>query len=95
MINSIKNWFWHSETILWARLQMFVGAVWTVLLATDLSPTLDPKYLTWWLVFSGVVSELLRRRGTTGQNVVVPTTDADGSSKAVTTSYLASPPPGP
>ena len=67
----IKTWweefhasFHNSETIWWARTQLVVGAVWTVLITTDLSPAISGKWLTYWLVFSGVVTELLRRRGT-------------------------------
>jgi len=71
MWDKIKAWFNRSETILWARLQMVTGAVWAVLQATDLSPVLQGKYMTYWLIFSGVVTELVRRRGTT--------TRADGS----------------
>lgn len=58
----IKAFFLRSETILWARLQVIVGAVWTALSATDLAPLLNPKWLTYWLIFNGVVTELLRRR---------------------------------
>jgi hypothetical protein len=61
MWERIKAWFKDSETIFWARLQMFVGAVWTVLVSIDLAPLLDPKWLTVWLVVSGVVTELARR----------------------------------
>ncbi len=61
---SIKDWFHNSETILWARLQVLVGIVWTVLSTADLSPVLSGKYMTYWLVFSGVVTEMMRRRGT-------------------------------
>jgi hypothetical protein len=43
---------------------MFVGIVWTVLATTDLSPIISGKILTYWLIFSGVITELLRRRGT-------------------------------
>lgn len=64
MINGVKTWFRQSETIAWARLQVLVGAVWTVLSVSDLSPVLQGRYLTYWLVFSGVVTELLRRRHT-------------------------------
>lgn len=63
--DQIKSWFKHSETILWARLQMVVGAIWVALQATDLSPVLQGKYMTYWLIISGVITELVRRRGTT------------------------------
>lgn len=94
MINGVFNWFWRSETIAWARLQMFVGIVWTVLSATDLSPLLDPKWLTYWLIFSGVVTELLRRRGSTPQTVLVSEI-RDGELVGVSKSYLDAKPPGP
>ena len=58
----IKRWFKRSETIFFARLQVFLGAVFAVLTVTDLSPLLPPKYLTIWLIISGVITELLRRR---------------------------------
>lgn len=83
-----KNWFWRSETILWARLQVLVGAIWTALAATDLSPVLNPKLMTYWLIFSGVVTELLRRRGATGETVVMQVPNGDGTSKDVSVSYL-------
>jgi len=55
--------FRRSATIAFARLQILLGAVWAVLVATDLSPILrDPRYVTAWLVFSGIVTEYLRRR---------------------------------
>lgn len=95
MINDIKNWFWRSETIAWARLQMLVGAIWTVMSVSDLSPVLDPKWLTYWLVFSGVVSELLRRRGTIQQTVAVAEVAKDGTVAVVPKSFLVTPAPGP
>lgn len=61
MWDKIKAWFRDSETIFWARLQMAAGTIWTVLVATDLSPVLDAKYLTYWLIASGVITELARR----------------------------------
>lgn len=94
MWEKIKNWFWRSETIAWARLQMFIGIVWTVLSVSDLSPLLNPKWLTYWLIFSGVVTEYLRRRGTTGETVVVSQVK-DGTLQGVQMSYLQTPPPGP
>lgn len=74
-LEQMKAWFEHSETILWARLQVLVGAVWIVLQATDLSPVLQGKYMTYWLVFSGVVTELVRRRGTESRNGVIRSVD--------------------
>mgnify|MGYP001563001663 CR=1 FL=1 len=62
MWTKIKTFFKDSETIFWARLQAFAGVVFTVLSTVNLSPLLPPKYLTIWLILSGVVTELLRRR---------------------------------
>lgn len=62
MIEKLKNWFRHSTTIAWARLQILLAAVWSVLTVTDLSPLLNPKWLAVWLVISGTVTELTRRR---------------------------------
>lgn len=57
-------WSFHnSEVILWARIQFLVGTVWAVLSQTDMSPLItNPKYLTYWLIANGVITELLRRR---------------------------------
>jgi len=56
----------HSSGVIWfARIQVLGGAVWGVLVATDLSPLIsDPKVLTGWLIFSGLVTELSRRSNT-------------------------------
>jgi hypothetical protein len=53
----------HSSGVIWfARIQVLVGAVWAVLTAVDLAPLIgNPKYVTAWLVFSGVVTEMSRR----------------------------------
>ncbi len=73
MYQSLVEWsakFWatfhNSGTIIFARVQVLIGAVWVVLVATDLTPFLgsNPKYLTAWLLFSGVITEMTRRRGT-------------------------------
>jgi hypothetical protein len=58
----IKAWFKDSLTIAWARLQVLFAALWGVLTTTDLAPLLNPKWLTAWLVLSGLVTELTRRR---------------------------------
>jgi hypothetical protein len=57
--------FHSSLVIWWARFQVLFGAVWAVLIATDISPLLgNPKYFTAWLVFSGVMTEMGRRSRT-------------------------------
>lgn len=56
----------HSSSVIWfARLQILLGAVWGALTATDLAPLIgNPKYVTAWLVFSGIVTEFGRRSNT-------------------------------
>jgi hypothetical protein len=95
MINSVKNWFWRSETIAWARLQILFGVVWGVVSVADLSPLLSGKWLTIWLIFNGIVTEFLRRHRAVQETVMVPETAKDGSVESVPKSFLASPPPGP
>ena len=59
-----NNWCANSGTIIWSRIKTFVGIVWTVLASQDLSVILNPKWLLYWMVFDGIVSELIRRSGT-------------------------------
>lgn len=69
MWQKIKNWFKDSETIFWARLQVFAGILLAVI------PTLNP--VAWldqsltptqrWVtagfaILNGVITEYLRRR---------------------------------
>lgn len=66
MWEKIKAWFKHSETIFWARLQVVLGATMTVLANTD--PTMfnqyvPPNWLPIYIVVSGILTEILRRRG--------------------------------
>lgn len=63
MWDKIKAWFKNSATIAWARISVIIGAAWTVLLTTDLSPVLkNPKLMTAWMIISGIATELARRR---------------------------------
>ena len=65
MIDKIKNWFRNSATIAVARVQTALGAAFSILSAVDLSPlgsVLPAKWAGVWLVFSGVVTEIARRR---------------------------------
>lgn len=65
----MKKLFWEfiatfraNETIVWARIQAVVGAVWTVLSVTDLTQFhINPTYVAYWMVFNGIVTELIRR----------------------------------
>jgi hypothetical protein len=51
-----------SETIIWARAQVALGAAWMALSAADLTPIIvNPKYVAYWTIFNGFVSEMLRR----------------------------------
>jgi hypothetical protein len=56
----------HQSGVIWfARIQVLLGAVWAALTAVDLAPVIgNPKYVTAWLVFSGIVTEYSRRSRT-------------------------------
>jgi hypothetical protein len=55
--------FHASETIIWARFNMVLGAAITAAQATDLSPIFsNPKYLAFWMIFSNFMTEMGRRR---------------------------------
>ena len=62
MSDKVKSWFADSLTIGWARAQILLAAVWGVLVTVDLTPVLSQKWLTVWLIVSGTVTELARRR---------------------------------
>ena len=62
MLDKIKSWFRNSTTILWARLQLVIAAGWAALSVVDMTPLLTPKWLTVWLIVSGTITELARRR---------------------------------
>ncbi len=59
----IHNTFHDSEVILWSRVQVLAGVVWVAVQSLD--PALlfkaHPEYLVYYLIFSNVVNELLRR----------------------------------
>lgn len=61
----ILDRFHDSETILWARLQMLVGAVFAVVSVSDVAPILNAVGLGEWVPFAvivmGVVTETARR----------------------------------
>lgn len=65
MWDRIKTFFRDSETIFWARLQVFVGLAAQVVTFVDpsvLAPVLPADWLPWALVLNGVGTEYLRRR---------------------------------
>lgn len=63
-----KQAFWNlslnSATILWARIQILLGSIIAVVLVTDMTPFLPPKYLVWWVPINGIITEYLRRVNT-------------------------------
>jgi hypothetical protein len=63
--SKFRRSFHQSGVIVFARLQLLLAAVWTVLTTVDLAPLIgNPKYVTAWLVFSGIVTETARRSRT-------------------------------
>lgn len=66
MWGKLKAWFKHSETILWARLQAFLGLVAVVLTYVDPS-VIQPIFganaegFAYFLVANGLATEFLRR----------------------------------
>jgi hypothetical protein len=63
-INAVKfHRSFHQSGVIWfARVQVLLGAAWAALTAVDLAPLIgNPKYVTAWLVFSGIVTEYSRR----------------------------------
>jgi hypothetical protein len=51
-----------SETIIWARLQMALGAAWLALSQTDMSVFIsDKKQLAYWFMGNAFITEMLRR----------------------------------
>ena len=84
MLDQIKAWFKNSLTILWARIVALSGVVLAafVNLASDPNSTsviqqaLQPKYLPYWIIGIGIVTEVARRRtvgkATDETNQVVP-----------------------
>lgn len=59
---ALLQWFRDSEVVFFGRMQLLVGAIWSVLITVDLSPLFsNPKIMAGWLIFSGVVTEMARR----------------------------------
>ena len=85
------NLFYNSESVLWARLQIFLGSIVAVLMATDVSPWIPKEYLPIWVIFNGIVGEYLRRRKT--QTATIAVEDKKGEVTQVT--YLKAPNPVP
>jgi len=70
MWDKIKAWFKHSVTILWARLIALGGMVLGALQALSADPAindavhaaLQPKFIPYYVIAIGLVTELARRR---------------------------------
>ena len=60
-----RRWFHDSETIAYARIQVFLGVLVEVLVSTDLSPFIagnrEARMLATYTIVNGVAHELLRR----------------------------------
>ena len=74
--NKIKKFFKDSETIFLARVQTLVGALGTIALWVYNDPTvseaikgaLQPKYVVFYIVGLGLLTEYARRRRATDLN---------------------------
>jgi hypothetical protein len=72
MWDNIKAWFKHSLTILWARAITLAGlllAAGEALLADPnvtgaIQSVLQPKYIPYFVIAIGIITELARRRTT-------------------------------
>lgn len=70
MRDKIKTWFRHSITILWARLVAVTGLLLaageSVLqdpnVASAVQAVLQPKYVPYYVIAIGLITELARRR---------------------------------
>ena len=74
MWDTIKAWFKHSVTILWARVVTLGGAVLATLLSLSSDPNissaiqsvLQPKFIPYYVIAIGLITELARRRTAKG-----------------------------
>lgn len=70
MWNKIKSWFANSVTIFWARVQVLAGIVAASILtlASDpnvtgaLQAALQPKFIPYYVIAIGLITEIARRR---------------------------------
>jgi hypothetical protein len=69
MWSKLKAWFYHSETIAWARIQALIGIAAQVLTFVDpqmvvaVIPVEYARYASLFLLLNGLATEWLRRRG--------------------------------
>jgi hypothetical protein len=76
MWNKIRFWFRNSVTILWARVQVLAGLVIACLMALASDPNvtgtiqaaLQPKYIPYYVIAIGLITEIARRRTARSQN---------------------------
>ena len=87
----------HQSAVIWfARFQVLLGAVWMGLTAVDLAPLIgNPKYVTAWLVFSGIVTEMGRRSRTVQDDDghLIPRRNDDENVTVVVNNASAAPAP--
>lgn len=71
MISWLRQEYWYlhgtfhdSSVLVWSRVQVILGTLWVALQGVDASPLIsNPKYLVYYIIFSNLVNEMLRRRG--------------------------------
>lgn len=93
------NWMRYSGTIAWARLSVLVNTVLVVLIASDVSGLpifkTHPEWLIYWNIINGVITELIRRNGTTVQttDTYIPSLNKTVEvTKLIDTNYSGPPP---
>lgn len=62
---SVKAWFLKSETIFWARLNVLVGGISTIITLVDpnlVAAVIDPRWVPAFFLVNGIATEVLRRR---------------------------------
>ena len=70
MWDKAKSWFRHSLTIVWARIVAAAGVLLMLAQSVLADPNveaaiqqaLQPKYIPYWVIAIGLVTELARRR---------------------------------
>lgn len=70
MRQTIGSWFRHSLTILWARVVAAAGVLLAIAQSVLADPdvnsaiqqALQPRYIPYWIIAIGIVTELARRR---------------------------------
>lgn len=74
MCNKLKAWFRHSLTILWARVVALAGLLLVAGQSALADPSvsgavqalLQPKYMPYYVIAIGLITELARRRTAKG-----------------------------